>query len=100
MAVVDNVSRPQFDWARFRVRFVCGVIPGSLLSFGFWVQMCRPTRSLGLGEWLPRQLAERLGLEAMIDSSIAGLVVVLVFTITSGIVVGLWRSKTWCSNGL
>jgi hypothetical protein len=93
MIPINDVYRRSFDWARFWVRFTCGALLGSLLGFGFWVQMCRPANSLGLGEWPPRQVAEWLGLEARIDSGITGLVVVLVVASAAGTIVGLWRSQ-------
>ena len=92
IAHCEVVNRPPFDWVRFGIRFACGSIPGVLLGFGFWVQMCRPVDSLGLGGWLPRQVTEWLHLETTIDSGIAGLGVVLIFAVMSGTIVGLWRS--------
>jgi len=76
------------------MRFTCGALFGSLLGFGFWVQMCRPANSVGLGEWLPRQVTEWLHLETTIESGIAGLAVVLIFALLTGTIVGLRHSET------
>ena len=94
MEPANLVSRDPFDWERFWVRFACGAIFGAAFGFGFWVQMCRPANSQGLGEWLPRQVAEWLGLEAHVDSRIVGLAVVVVFASAAGTLVGLWRSQS------
>jgi len=100
MMTANDFSRRPYDWARFWVRFTCGALFGMLLGFGFWVQMCRPANSLGLYEWLPRQVTEWMGLETVIHSGTAGLVVVLIFAVMSGSIVGLWRSQSRRSNGL
>jgi hypothetical protein len=85
--------RPGIDWARIGVRFVCGAVPGAFVGFGFWMQMCRPSHTLGLGEWFPRQLTVWLGLTSRIDSSLAGLTVILLFAIAAGCAVGFWNCR-------
>lgn len=86
-----DARRPRRDWARFLVRFACGAVFGSVAGFGFWVQMCRPPHARGLWEWFPQRLAAWLGGEAVVDSGVAGLAVVVVFSLASGLIVGLKR---------
>ena len=85
-------GQSDFDWARFAVRFLFGFLPGALLGFGFWIQMCRPPQSLGLMEHVPRLVTEWLRLEATVDSGLVGITVVAIFAITSGVIVAVWPS--------
>lgn len=81
-----------FDWARLVIRFLFGFFPGLLLGLGFWIQMCRPARTLGPMEHVPRLVTAWLALEEIVDSGIVGAAVVAVFAITSGVLVAVWPS--------
>jgi hypothetical protein len=61
-----------------------------LFGFGFWIQMCRPRRTLGTTEHIPRLITEWLHLESTIDSGAAGITVILLFAAVSGLVVAAW----------
>jgi len=94
----EKTDRPDFDWARFAVRFLFGFLPGGLLGFGFWIQMCRSSQTLGLMEHVPRLVTKWLGLEETIDSGFSGLVVMSVFAFVSGLIVAAWPSISNCPN--
>lgn len=81
-----------FDWARLVIRFLFGFFPGLLLGFGFWIQMCRPARTLGPMEHVPRLVTAWLGLERVVDSGAVGTAVVGMFAIISGVLVAVWPS--------
>lgn len=81
-----------FDWVRLVIRFLFGFFPGIILGFGFWIQMCRPARTLGPMEHVPRLVTGWLGLEQIVDSGAVGTAVVGVFAITSGVLVAVWPS--------
>ncbi len=83
-------KKSDFDWERIAVRFLFGFLPGALLGFGFWSQMCRPPQSLGLMEHIPRLVTEWLQLEAIVDSGLVGITVVAIFAIISGVIVAVW----------
>lgn len=71
--------RSDFDWARFWVRFGIGALPGLLFGFGFWIPMCRPRRTLGTTEHVPRLITKWLHPETTIASGRAGITVSLIF---------------------
>ncbi len=80
------------DWARLAVRFLFGFLPGGLLGVGFWIQMCRPARTLGPMEHVPRLVTGWLGLENRVESGLTGMVVIVVFAFVSGMIVAAWPS--------
>ncbi len=80
----------RIDFSTFIVRFVFGAIPGALLGFGFWVQMCRPARTLGLLEHIPRLVVKWFDLADRVDSGQTGMMVIVVFASVSGILVAAW----------
>ncbi|MDA3797942.1 MAG: hypothetical protein PF692_02560 [Kiritimatiellae bacterium] len=80
----------KLDWGRFKVRFLFGFLPGALLGFGFWTQMCRPLRELGAMESIPRLITELLHLGKIIDSGLAGIIVTLIFALALGLIVAAW----------
>jgi len=90
MIQIDPIRESRFDWLGFWVRFVCGAIPGVLLGFGFWIQMCRSPYALGLMEHFPRLVTEWLQLEEIVDSGPVGLAVVTTFALVSGMIVAVW----------
>jgi len=87
-----KTNRSELDWANLVVRFLFGFLPGGLLGAGFWIQMCRPSQTLGLMEHVPRLVTRWLGLGETIDSWHAGLVVILIFAFASGLIVAAWPS--------
>ncbi len=92
MSTRNSDARQAFDWVRFWVRFACGAVAGVPVSFSFWVQMCRPLNAQNLGSRIPRKITELLHLGNGIDAAGAGLLVMLLFAILLGVVVGLWRA--------
>lgn len=88
----ESCGPARFDLATFIVRFVVGAIPGSLLGFGFWIQMCRPGHTLGLRQYVPRLVAVWLSMENSVEAGLTGVMVVVVFACVSGAIVAAWPS--------
>ena len=78
------------DWTVFLVRFACGAVLGVCIGFGVWIQMCRPLH-MASGRSFSPYLTEVLGLTECTNSGLAGLVIVGLFALITGLIVGLWR---------